>query len=218
MDFFGSEKLRGSGLVIPASRFLTAYGSPWNPFLGYYIKPLSNEILGIIKKTQGVIWGKDLRHFDGRHELISTASRFAPLVATIQPPPSGHASFDNVRWLGHQTKEKWLRLLAESRFLLGLGNPLLGPSAIDAISVGCMYLNPIYDQPMRQIYSSQHPYVVESIGEPYVCSFHIKSKDELTSCVKKALAVNLKPHIPDAFTQEAYYRRVAKIFQLHDKT
>lgn len=38
MDFFGSPKLRGSGLNISPKRVLTAFGSPWNTFLGYYIR------------------------------------------------------------------------------------------------------------------------------------------------------------------------------------
>jgi hypothetical protein len=215
MDFFGSQKLRGSGLDIPPSRFLTAYGSPWNPFLGYYIKPTTaNEINSPTKKTQGVIWGKDMKHFDGRHELINTASSLAPLIATIQSPAGGYHGYSNVRWIGHQTKDSWLELLSESKFLLGLGNPLLGPSAIDAVSAGCMYLNPIYEQPMREIYASQHVYAAEKIGEPYVCSFHINRKEELEACVKKALSTTLQPHIPTAFTQAAYYQRVAQIFQL----
>eukprot|EP01035_Chromulina_nebulosa_P019997 gene19997-25969_t len=69
-DFFGSKKLRGSGLNIPTNRFLTAFGSEWNTFLG------------------------------------------------------------------HQNTDEWFNLLSKSKFLLGLGNPLLGPSAIDAISLG----------------------------------------------------------------------------------
>jgi hypothetical protein len=74
-------------------------------------------------------------------------------------------------------REGWLLLLAQSRFLLGLGNPLLGPSAMDALAAGAMYLDPSYDgrrtkaltSDMSTRISSQHPYLRKHVGEPYVC-------------------------------------------------
>ena len=31
--------------------------------------------------------------------------------------------------------------------IVGMGDPLLGPSAIDAIAMGCMFINPLYTKP-----------------------------------------------------------------------
>lgn len=51
------------------------------------------------------------------------------------------------------------------------GDPLSGPSAVDAVAAGCVYLNPVYRTPFKKIYTSQHPFLEDSVGPPYVCSF-----------------------------------------------
>jgi hypothetical protein len=94
---------------------------------------------------------------------------------------------------------------------------LLGPSALDAISVGCMYINPIYEKSYEknsQIFLNQHPYASEKIGEPYVCSYKQNNLNSLLICIDKALKTNLKPYIPIDFTKENYKKRVIKIFDL----
>ena len=39
--------------------------------------------------------------------------------------------------------------------MLGLGNPLVGPSAVDAVVAGCVYIDPTYDAPVKDVYHSQ---------------------------------------------------------------
>jgi hypothetical protein len=59
LDFFGSKKLRGSGLTVPPSRFLTAYDTNrYNTFLGYYMenKSILNKYTTYSKVDQGMIW------------------------------------------------------------------------------------------------------------------------------------------------------------------
>lgn len=64
------------------------------------------------------------------------------------------------------------------------GDPLSGPSAVDAVMAGCVYLNPVYATPTKKIYNSQHPYLAESVGEPYVCSFEQKVSTTLHQIIK----------------------------------
>eukprot|EP01034_Spumella_vulgaris_P033764 gene33764-41654_t len=147
LDFFGSEKLRGNSLKVPLNRILTAYGSPWNSFLGYYIPSEGGgRKVPPVKENLGVIWGKDGKHFKGHESLLKTVASLPDikLCATSTVKMFDH---DSVQWMGHQTKDSWRFLLQKSKYLIGLGNPLLGPSAIDAISNGCMFLNPIYREP-----------------------------------------------------------------------
>lgn len=96
----------------------------------------------------------------------------------------------------------------------GLGDPLLGPSAIDAISMGCVYINPIYAKPMRDHFKSQHDYAMEQIGAPYVCNAHLSDIDSVKKCVTYALQSNLPPFIPPDFEHKAYIGRVQNIFAL----
>lgn len=69
-----------------------------------------------------------------------------------------------------------------------LGDPLAGPSAVDAVVAGCTYINPVFAAPVKVIYHSQHPYLAQSVGEPYVCSFE--------QTVSRALTVRC--YIPSA--------------------
>lgn len=225
LDFFGSKKMRGSSLNIPLNRILTAFGSPWNSFLGYFItdnnidesiqgeRNINNaHNLASTKKDQGVIWGKDVRHFEQRISMLEYAASLSPLYSTVNTEVFQH---NNVHWLGHQSSVKWKQLLLESKFLIGLGDPLLGPSAIDAIGLGCMYINPLIPKDFQgRLFTSQHPYAVDNIGDPYVCSFEINSREQLKSCIDKALSSNLKPFIPRDFTLQAHIDRVKHIFSL----
>ena len=211
MDFFGSKSLRGSGLAVPPIRFLTAFGSPWNTFLGYYIDTFPNSSRDVKKKRQGVIWGKDVKHFDGKVHMLQQVADAVELHTTVTENIFSHG---NIRWHGHQSPASWRQLLFESKFIIGLGHPLLGPSAIDAIAAGCMYINPVYASPVRDIFKSQHPFAVQNIGAPYVCSYSIGDIHSLMNCVNLALETNLKPIIPKDFTEMEYINRVKKIFNL----
>jgi hypothetical protein len=226
LDFFGNPKsVRNNAMKVPASRVLTAFGSPWNTFLGYYIKESSllsssssSSLLNPTINTklkQGVIWGKDPKHFDGKINMLQSLANHMPIDSNLISV-STRAIFNNnkMKWLGHQNRKEWLQLLHKSKFLLGLGNPLLGPSAIDAIASGCMYINPIYKKPIKINYYNQHPYAMTHIGAPYVCSYPEGDLKALLLCVDKALSVELKGFIPEDFTHEAYIKRVKAIFDL----
>ena len=211
--------MRGSGLNIKPHRFLTAFGSSWNSFLGFYMEePInqrnntSNKPQTLIRQPRGIMWGKDSRHFEGKVDILKSVANFVPLVATSTMPVFQHK---NVQWLGHQTPQSWRELLTRSKFLLGLGDPLLGPSAIEAIASGCMYINPIYPIPVRDgAFNSQHPYADAKIGKPYVCSYRINDLDSLKLCVDLALTVDLEPFLPPDFTKVIYLERVRQIFNL----
>lgn len=160
---------------------------------------------------RGVIWGKDVKHFEQRIDLLRFAADIVPLISTA----SRVFSHQNIEWLGHQSSASWRQLLRSSKFLLGLGDPLLGPSAIDAVTAGCMFLNPRYQREVKGVsFDSQHPYAVQKIGEPYICSFDIHSQEQLRVCIDKALATTLTPLIPADFTEENYLKRVEAIFNL----
>lgn len=117
-----------------------------------------------------------------------------------------------MQYVGHQSSEGWRQLLAESKFLLGLGDPLLGPSAMDAVAMGCVYINPRYDEAVKGIYHSQHQYAEEHVGRPYVCTVRLDDREALRACVQEALAVSLPPMVPQQLTRQAYMARLWDIF------
>jgi len=215
LDFFGFHKLPNLSLRVPDNRFLTAYGgSASNSFLGYFLPPPLQGQGRPVRKNQGVIWGKDVKHYEGAQKvrMLRAVAAVAPLVSTAM-----RAVFTepNIVWAGHQTREQWSKLLSESKFVIGLGDPLLGPSAIDAVSHGCVYINPLYDAPVRGgHFASQHPYAMEKIGPPRVCSARIADVTGMLRCVEGALAQDLEPVVLEDFTEEAYLQRVRSIFML----
>ncbi len=236
---------RVKGLYINTkTHILTAFGSPWNSFLGYFIDSNSNSNSNSIssissingktrrKVSQGLIWGKDPKHYQGKIPvLLHVARQFEGSVILISTSTedvfTSHLNQGNgrtttttssnsigVKWVGHLTAQQWNDYLRESKFLLGLGHPLLGPSAIDAISAGCVYINPIYDTPMKEIHFSQHTYAMEHIGLPYVCSYSIHNESALEQCIKYAIQTDLNPFIPSDFLYQNYVERVRNIFKL----
>lgn len=100
--------------------------------------------------------------------------------------------------------------------MIGLGNPILGPSAIDAVSMGCVFLNPLYDKPVEHnglLFASQHPFA-EKMGAPYVCNYRQGNVLSLKQCVQTAMKTTLPARIPAEFTLEAHLLRVKEIFAL----
>ena len=170
------------------------------------------------KKNQGVIWGKSADYLRRHVDMIRQLAEFVELHSTCRTPVIRHP---NIKWHGPLSSSDWKALLKESKFLIGLGDPLLGPSAIDAISAGAVYINPVYKTKERNIgggkvraYNSQHPYAETAVGSPSVCSYKEDSTVEALSCVKYALTTDITPFIPKDFTQEAHVARVKKIFGL----
>jgi len=215
LDFFGSRGLRNGAMKIPLGRFLTAFGSAENTFLGYSMAngTASPSLGSNTKLKQGVVWGKDAKHFQGKERLLSALAQDVKLASTSTRKVFNH---ENMAWLGHQSADRWMQLLRESRFLIGLGNPILGPSALDAISVGCIFFNPVYERPViinGLKYKSQHPYA-EKLGLPYVCNYRENSLVDLRACLQRALQSELQAVIPVDFTLPSYLLRVKQIFSL----
>ena len=247
LDFFGTPQLKIGGghfaafgsqkapLKVPAHRVLTAYGSPWNTFLGYYMPEgpegatsttttaaattvgtasshSSHSDGGTVKRMQGVLWGKDPKHFDGKVRMLNSIANNLPTGASLVSVATRAVfTHPNVQWKGHQSRKQWLELLQQSKFLLGLGNPLMGPSAIDAIAAGCMFINPVYKRPIKG-YFNQHPYASDKIGAPYVCSYPEGDTVALETCVQKALKSDLPPFLPRDFSREVYLQRLQEVF------
>jgi hypothetical protein len=182
----------------------------------------------------GVIWGKkeDYLLTPAGRSIIRHVSALCPLVATL---PEWRHTFDQqekVKYVGHLNTSAFRALLANSNFFLGLGDPLSGPSALEAMLVGTTFINPSfphevqsfkygnpnYPEELRDYYTSQHPYMQNQIGNPYVCTYRMLSPTEpdakeLTDCVLQAFASNLRPRVPDDFTHASYVRRVHAIFR-----
>jgi len=119
-------------------------------------------------------------------------------------------------------KGEWQKLLRASRFLLGLGDPLLGPSAVEALAQGCLLIIPRFDAPKPYadglLAHTQHDGVALVAPPEYVCLYSLTEEgvaSELMDCVRRALSTALPPlRIPE-FAREAHRERVRRILGAH---
>ena len=80
---------------------------------------------GVHKKWQGLIWGKEPRYFDSKWDLIQRVAAFIPLILTAKKLPP-EVIPENVTNMGIVSSQVRSQLLAESLFIIGLGDPVLG--------------------------------------------------------------------------------------------
>lgn len=209
LAFFGMGAGHMSGL--PSRRFLAAYPYPSmnNTFLGYMVAAPPPPA---VAPRLGVIWGKLRSYFAGREPLlVALASAFPELelVTTLadgEPPLGGR-----VRNLGPLPSAEWRALLGNAVFLLGLGHPLGGPSALDALAAGAVYIDPSHNPPpaAQPHFHSQHPYLR---GHPRVCSVDLQDHASVFACVAHALNASTRTaYVPPDFTRAAYLRRLERL-------
>lgn len=216
LDFFGGDGHAKLNPSVPLTRHLTAFPvNPKNTFLGYWIGP---EVLARARaaktevESRGVVWGKDSKYYPKAQGLLRAVADISPVVSTAME--SALPRHPNASSLGHLSPDNWQRTLATSKFMVGLGDPLVGPSAIDALVAGAMYLNPHYEQPKLGHYTSQHPFA-EATAPDHVCGFDLAGADDfkqLKKCVQRALDAELEPIIPKELTREEYVARLRAIF------
>lgn len=171
------------------------------------------------RSPRGVVWGKKSEYFEGKEGWLNAATSLAPLHVTSPPhaPLPPNPAFPITRH-GPLSPGEWEGLLAGSAFFLGLGDPLLGPSAMDAIATGCVYINPTFGEGAVGVrgelsaWGSQHPFLDKAVGMPYVCNAPLGDGNKLQECIRGALKVDLPPMELADFTVAAYRERVKKIF------
>lgn len=101
-------------------------------------------------------------------------------------------------------------------FVLGLKDPLLGPTGVEAVAYGAILVNPTYtQQEVRQDrgrgHDSQHGYLKDYVGDPRVCTVDYAQVQDLVGCITRdGLADGV---LPDDFTKAAYEDRVRALFR-----
>ncbi|KAJ1470887.1 hypothetical protein T484DRAFT_1917091 [Baffinella frigidus] len=238
LDFFGDLEPRKYKNVmdIPEAHFLSAFPAQRSRFLGFFFQEEraqapSEETLAKLRtllgdsvngsRTFGLVWGKQPEYYKGREQIVEAVADEIPLISLLSPAQAQALrlhTHPRIRFVGHQPKAIWNALLTQVTLLLGIGDPLIGPSALDAVRAGAMYLNPTF--PARRAgaydYLSQHPYMAERVGAPTVCSYASSDPDSVRRCVKTAIQ-NKAPageggHTPADFSRSAYIARFRDIF------
>jgi len=223
LDFFGHKaphKELGPGADL--SRYLTAFPSEHNTFLGFFLQPAPNLV--VEKKKQGLLWGKESRYFKNPKvtEIVKRVAKKLKLISTIAPihAPSSLKGI-GIEFVGHLNKEHWLNKLAESQFVLGIGEPILGPTAVEALAYGCQFWNPVYKIPrvinpgMDDIVArTQHDGVSEVAKkegkEEYICEYELDKSETILKCVDN-LPEKLPFYLLDDFREQSHRKRVIEL-------
>ncbi|RSH82210.1 hypothetical protein EHS25_006143 [Saitozyma podzolica] len=105
-------------------------------------------------------------------------------------------------------------LVAESKIVIGLGNPVMSPSPYVALSMGTPYLNPIkgwdwQDPTNRDRWSTQHDHLAR-MDPPYVYNVHAGDYEGFVAAIKGAIENPPEPHILPDMTEVAVIDRVRK--------
>ncbi|XP_076616798.1 alpha-1,6-mannosylglycoprotein 6-beta-N-acetylglucosaminyltransferase B-like [Chaetodon auriga] len=241
LDSFGTEPAFNLGSYARSHGYKTLWGSwglqplqymtmfphtPDNSFLGFVSEEAASEEVReeeLDRKDRiAVVYGKQDYMWQGKSEYVGVISEELETHATVYQPP-GHISNlpSFIRNHGLLTQERFLRLLRRAKVFVGLGFPYEGPAPIEAIALGCVFLQPRFDPPhssenndfykgkptTRQI-SSQHPYAETFIGKPHVWTVDVTNKTDVREAVRGILRTEVKPLTPREFTCEGMLERV----------
>jgi mannosyl alpha-1,6-glycoprotein beta-1,6-N-acetyl-glucosaminyltransferase, isozyme B len=206
LEWFGTPPERtapslGAGA---APRYLTPYpyGQGWNTFLGFVLHEGLTPVLTDRdtlrqrlcaarrrKKPQGVVWGKETRYLEGHGELLARLADLGPLHVTATRDTLTLPHHPGIVRRGVLSRDAWREVLAESSYLIGLGDPVLGPSPLEALAEGCLYIDPRYpspryvnDRPELPV-RSQHPFAA-AIGPPFVLEVDLEDHRSVQAAVE----------------------------------
>ena len=218
VDFWGTPQqqvARGTKV----SEYLVPYPYPCgNTMIGFRVEDKAYRANPPPKRKGLVlILGKEPKYFTPAvRRALEAVSKLTgvKLVATVpRDKARGLPAFIENRGLldaaGYST------LLGEAQVALGLGDPVLGPGALDALEHGCAVVQVKYPKPRvekwvnpRLPWRTQHDFV-DAVGAPWVASV---SLEEYPDAVRRALdAVSREPprsRLPAEYSDAALLKRV----------
>ncbi|MFT7814875.1 alpha-1,6-mannosylglycoprotein 6-beta-N-acetylglucosaminyltransferase B-like [Arapaima gigas] len=245
LDSFGTEPAFNVGEYAHKRGYTTMWGSwglqplqymtmfphtPDNSFMGFVSEEVGNGQEGHPQRKENitVIYGKQAYMWQGKEQYLEVISRDLEVHGTVYQRdghPSLLPSFVTNHGLLAQDQLQQLLRRAKARhswcLFVGLGFPYEGPAPLEAIALGCVFLQPRFHPPHSSVNSdfykgkptmrevrSQHPYAEDFIGKPYVWTVDIGNATEVQQAVKAILSTEVKPFIPHEFTCEGMLERV----------
>lgn len=201
---------------LPPANCLSAYPGPFgSTFLGFIVDQRRAEECRqrklaslAARELHGVVWGKEARYFerrwDGLRWLARNASAQLGVSLRLHTTVSGARGYnpsvfqpDLVQNHHMLTRAQFSDLLCHAHFLLGLGNPIMGPTALEALANGAGFFNPRFARPHnfsavdpRHSAGSQHPYLD---GKPGVCGISWESPAEFEATALRCLREAASP-------------------------
>ncbi|KAL6095152.1 uncharacterized protein ACO6RY_16412 [Pungitius sinensis] len=229
----GYETLWGSWGLQPRQYMTMFPHTPDNSFLGFVSEEAARGEAGEEKEEAealqpdrkeriAVVYGKQDYMWQGKSEYVKAISEEMETHATVYQPPGLASDLPSfIRNHGLLTQEHFVQLLRRAKVFVGLGFPYEGPAPIEAIALGCVFLQPRFHPPhsadnndfykgkptTRKI-SSQHPYAEEFIGKPHVWTVDVTNRTHVREVARAILLTEVKPFTPPEFTCEGMLERL----------
>lgn len=180
--------------------------------------------ISLAKKWQGLVWGKEPRYFQAKWHIIHRIAAFVPLILTAKDLSRQVTMPSNVTNLGIVSEKVRSQLLAESLFIIGLGDPVLGATPLEAIASGAAYINPQYDakkslwQNNKYACTSQHTFA-EKLGPPFVYNYREGDAESALHAVTLAVQFNnsrgFPPYVDFQHRQLTVSSRILESLKMH---
>ncbi|KAM4624498.1 alpha-1,6-mannosylglycoprotein 6-beta-N-acetylglucosaminyltransferase B-like [Polymixia lowei] len=226
----GYSSLWGSWALQPLQYMTMFPHTPDNSFLGFVSEEVwreevkEEELEPDIHRKDNValVYGKQDYMWQGKADYVEVISGELETHATVYQPRGRPASLPrSIINHGLLTQEHFLQLLRRAKVFVGLGFPYEGPAPLEAIALGCVFLQPRFEPPRssdnsdfykgkptsRQV-SSQHPYAEDFIGKPYVWTVDMTNLTHVREAVRAILHTEVKPFTPRELTCEGMLERV----------
>ncbi len=174
------------------------YGTPVNTFVHSMItvpeEPFSDEQIKQDRGRNGLVFGKNCRSIMPRFIDALIQGGFHLHVACKS------ASFNapGVINHGYLTPLRFIHLLRNMSFIIGVGEPLDSPTPLEAIANGAAFLNPFKKVTVRQggyTVHSQHQ-GLKTLGMPYVYNVDLDNITDVLSAAERAVRNRFHSFIP----------------------
>ncbi|XP_076818912.1 alpha-1,6-mannosylglycoprotein 6-beta-N-acetylglucosaminyltransferase A-like [Clavelina lepadiformis] len=224
----------GSKGLNPAQFFTHFPHSPDNSFMGFVVNA-DNDGPSVSVETDSksiaLLYGKRTEILDGGAKLKyidKIYKYFDEMHATMWRKDKGD-EYDVIPnyVINHKNMEQsaFLDLLDKASVYVGVGTPVEGPAALEAIAKGVVFLNPKFNpprhvtqgKPTARTLTSQNPYAENRIGKPHVYTINIRNLTDIEVALKKIKeSPRPKPYVPHEFTRLGFLERVNAYIENQD--
>jgi hypothetical protein len=223
LDFWGTPPEQNH-LKLDLKQFLVPYPNPWNFFLGFVIEPLPEsppKFSDQDSKIHCLLHGKESRYFYESGMMLKSLSDSGDfLFHSTVFDSSFHSQYPFVEAHGLLNSTAFRQLLFQVDFVLGLGHPMLAPTALESIASGTPYFNFLFSQPFslsdlpKHPKRSQHDFAME-LGEPFVYTFNTHDANQVLRFAQMSQSRRFSPKqglsaVAD-FSQQAYSSRLEQL-------
>ncbi|KAJ1631867.1 hypothetical protein T492DRAFT_1143716 [Pavlovales sp. CCMP2436] len=225
-------------LELTSRQVLTPYpleGAPLrrSTFLGYW--PSAYRLADVARSShprgrKGLLLGKEARYFNPDHRdnnFGSSARHDRGVIRGLVPSlvramlaagfelsttctPRSECNLPAaVRSLPRLGPEEYTRALRKFSFLLGVGDPAISPSPLEALSAGVAFINPTLRGHIAPGRVYQHD-PISRLGPPYVFNVELSNTSSVIEAAELSARQRFDPYVPAEHTYEATVSRMCQ--------